>query len=250
MSIKSLPYQAKPRILKKNAAAATVQYSKACSERARKLYQREMHVEATSFKNINMKEFWLWLESTQSISESTKNAYSRSVSRELNTPRPKQKNIIIKRQNLTVDLFEEISGEILSTSEKFDSNESRMSRAIFVVMSITGMNILSILNSKIISNDQETQEYDVYYNLLIEIKEKTHTFSKLKISKLPLRYYIYVNRAFDYINKIYKKNDSEKNKIAQRINYFIQKTLYKYGHTTKSSRKSLVKILKYAETSK
>lgn len=250
MSVKSLPCQPKPRSLKKEAAEATVRFSIACASRAFNLYRKENDINIKSWKEVNMNHFWKWIEATPSISESTKESYSRSVCRELKIPVVKFKKPISKRKEPTVDLFEEILGNEFNTSIKFESKESVYSKYVFILMSITGLDIRSILDSKILSDHHEINGYSIYYYLVIQTNKFFKKTSELTISKLQVEYYINVDIAFSYINKIYDKSDIEKNKIAARIRYFIHKILSKYGHTTKSARKSFSKILGYVENTK
>ena len=225
MNTKALPYKKKSRPLKNNASNATVEYSNACAERALKLFQIEKHIEATSLKNINMKEFWTWMESTPSLSDQTKLSYARSVCRVLKITPIKLSKPITQRSKPTKELFMRIKAELDLPMGSFVSDESNNALYVFILMAATGVNISSRLRftlaSEININGHALSNYDLSIETVnISLQKRT-----IELHDVPWDFRANIKSGIAYMNRLNKKPISEIKKTMARVRYFIQKTL-------------------------
>jgi hypothetical protein len=245
MNTKALPYKKKSRPLKNNASDATTQYANACTERARKLYQKEKDIEATSFKNINMQEFWAWMESTPSLSSSTKTSYARSVCRVLKITPIKLSNPIKQRSKPTKELFMRIIAELDLPLGSYISNDSNNALYVFILMATTGVNISSGLRFTVASEININGHAMSNYDLSIETINRSLKKNTIELHEVPWNFRGMIKSGIEYLNRLNKKLKSEVKKTMARVRYFIQKKLLNHGHTITSSRRSFPSILGY-----
>jgi uncharacterized protein YjhX (UPF0386 family) len=227
----------KLRRFKKNAAASTLKYANDCSERARKLFQKEQCIDAGSWNNIEINKFWLWLESTKSLSKSTKKTYARAICRTLEINEVETKKEIIKTKKATRELILQIQSEVISYSLRFKSEDVNYASHAFYFISITGINISSITKSRIISENEYSNDGKIYFNITIEVFGKNYTTKQVLLSSVTISAYYQLKSAIKSF-KILKNNpENEIKKSIARISYFIQKILYIHGHTLRSAKR-------------
>lgn len=234
-----------PQALKENVSDATIHYANACTERARKLYQKEKHIEATSFNNINMKEFWTWMESTPSLSASTKISYARSVCRVLKITPIKLSKPITQRIKPTKELFMKIKAELDLPLGSFISHESHSALYVFILMATTGVNISSGLRFTVASEINVNGHAFSNYNLSIETRNSLLHKRTIELHDVPWDFRASIKSGIAYMNRLNKEPKSEIKKTMARVRYFIQRILSNHGHTITSSRRSFPSILGY-----